>query len=190
MAKFWERLMMDEEEMLSWTEIQQKLWSPVLESKDTPACSFLPQSSWVHLIILGKHFSFILLFFDLLQGQSKKQVHSLSVIWCFPLPEAQGGALSRAQAVSSSKGQRQEKHPGAGAGGHPMCLGVVVWLGLLKPGCAGCSSVCNSRCWNSGGKNVCQFTELSWSNKDADMLMVCYQQCSGKPGVHFFELPK
>lgn len=25
--------------MLTWTEIQRKLWSPVLESKDVTACS-------------------------------------------------------------------------------------------------------------------------------------------------------
>lgn len=31
--------MMEEEEMLTWTEIQRKLWSPVLESKDATACS-------------------------------------------------------------------------------------------------------------------------------------------------------
>lgn len=30
---------MEEEEMLTWTEIQRKLWSPVLEIKDSTACS-------------------------------------------------------------------------------------------------------------------------------------------------------
>lgn len=34
-----QRLMRGEEEMLTSTEIQRKLWSPVLESKDATACS-------------------------------------------------------------------------------------------------------------------------------------------------------
>lgn len=52
MAKFWERLMVEEEEMLTWTEIQRKLWSPVLESKDATACSVSSseQLSWPHYL--------------------------------------------------------------------------------------------------------------------------------------------
>lgn len=89
-----------------------------------------------------------------------------------------GVLVSRARAESSSQEQRQEKRIGAGSEiqEETRCVWGL-WLGW--------------DCWNQGVLDahklaipdaeaqvvkmfhICQFTELSWSNKDADLLVVC-----------------
>lgn len=175
MAKFWERLMMEEEEMLTWTEIQRKLWSPVLESKDATARSV---SSWVHFIILGAQLV-CAVFLDLLQGQNKKQSPSLSVTWCFPLPEAQGGAGQHSPSWAQlQRAETRGMHWSRLRNGRrrdPVCLGVVVGWARWNQGVQDAQKFAIPDAETQVVKmfHICQFTELSWSNKDADMLMVC-----------------
>lgn len=94
MANFWERLMMEEEEMLTWTEIQRKLWSPVLESKDATACSVSSSDSWVPLILLGRH---CVCPVGVCLAARTEQAALTACDSTFPPAEAQGVLLSRAR---------------------------------------------------------------------------------------------
>lgn len=174
MANFWERLMMEEEEMLTWTEIQRKLWSPVLESKDYCLFSFLLR--------------------QLSSPHSLRQTLCLSC-WCFPCctdrtssthclwlhvspcPRHRGCCSAEPGWVQPWRAETGEKHWSRLRGGRrrPSVLGGSVWLGLLKPGCSGCPRFAIPDAETHVVKmfHICQFTELRWSNKDADMPVVC-----------------
>lgn len=147
MANFWERLMVEEEEMLTWTDRDSEEALVTCAWEQGCCCLFSSCSdSWVPLILPGRHF--VLFVFALLHRQDKQ--HSLPVTPRFPLPEAQGLLLSRARAEASPGEQGQEKSIGAGsevAGGHPVWLGVQFgWA-----------------CWNQGVLSLqFQMLKLRW----------------------------
>lgn len=171
MAKFWERLMVEEEEMLTWTEIQRMLWSPVLESKDATAWSVSSseQLSWPHYLRQTLGLSCLCL--TCCKDRTRSRPTHCLWLDVSPCPRQRGccSAETGLSPALKSRGRRKALEEAQG-----WQEGAAVWLGLLKPGRLGFCKFAIPDAETQLVKmfHICHFTELSWSNKDAYGLLV------------------